>query len=67
LHDQDGSVVRFDLSDQLKGGLAGGDGQGIWWLFQNFFAKVTSPSANVDEAVKCTQGALVKAAGKVPD
>lgn len=58
------SEVRFDLSDQLTGDLAGGDGQGIWRLLQEFFDDVTGSGANLDRAVERTQRALVKASRK---
>jgi alpha-glucoside transport system substrate-binding protein len=37
---EDGSPPLFDLSDQLTGGLEGGDGQGSWRILQDFFAQV---------------------------
>jgi hypothetical protein len=57
------SAVAFDLSDQLKGRLSGGDGQGIWRLLQNFFSEVTRPGADINMAVDDAQRALVAAAG----
>ncbi|HEX6074187.1 MAG TPA: ABC transporter substrate-binding protein [Micromonosporaceae bacterium] len=57
-----GSSVEFDLSDQLKGRLAGGDGQGIWRLFQDFFFTVTRPDADINMVVDDAQRALAAAA-----
>lgn len=54
--------LRFDLSDQLNGGLAGGDGQGMWRLLQDFFADVTRPNAVPKESVRRTQRRLAAAA-----
>jgi alpha-glucoside transport system substrate-binding protein len=40
--------VAFDLSDRLTGGLAGGDGQGLWRVLTELFATVTAEGRRPD-------------------
>jgi ABC-type glycerol-3-phosphate transport system substrate-binding protein len=44
--------LRFDLSDQLPGGLNGADGRGSWLILTDFFLDVTAPYPDVDRAVE---------------
>jgi alpha-glucoside transport system substrate-binding protein len=59
---EDGSPPLFDLSDQLTGGLAGGDGQGSWRILQTFFARV-GRGGEVSGAVRDAVDQFVAAAG----
>jgi hypothetical protein len=56
--------LRFDLSDQLPGSFTGFDGQGVWKILQDFFAAVTTPSADLRRAVDDTVGQLNATAKK---
>lgn len=57
------SQIDFDLSDRLTGGLAGGDGQGLWRLLQDFFGEVTRrPGTDLDQVVSTTQERIAGAA-----
>ena len=44
-------TLRFDLSDRLPGALSGRDGVGSWLVLQDFFADVSVPSPDVDDAI----------------
>lgn len=66
LREPTNSDIGFDLSDQLTGRLAGGDGQGIWQVLQEFFAEVTHPGSSLEEVVEGTWGRLIEA-GKARD
>ncbi len=47
-------ALGFDLSDQLSGGLSGGDGRGLWRLLQRFMAELGrggDPGRVVDRTV----------------
>lgn len=44
--------LQFDLSDQLTGRLAGGDGSVTWRILQDFFAEVTRPAPDIAAAVR---------------
>jgi ABC-type glycerol-3-phosphate transport system substrate-binding protein len=57
--------VRFDLSDQVGGGLGGGQGRGMWRILQEFFGAVTAPGNGAD-AVRRAQRQLDAAARQVP-
>lgn len=59
---EDGSPPLFDLSDQLTGGLAGGDGQGSWRVLQDFFARV-GRGGEIGAAVADAVEQFVTAAG----
>ncbi|MEV5409347.1 hypothetical protein AB0K60_11005 [Thermopolyspora sp. NPDC052614] len=48
---QDAQPMVFDLSDQLTGGLAGGDGQGLWRILTEFFTAVTVDGERPENAV----------------
>ncbi|WP_405151274.1 hypothetical protein OG589_20175 [Sphaerisporangium sp. NBC_01403] len=50
--------VEFDLSDQLTGPLAGGDGQGLWRVLTELFASVTVGDEKPDTAVGRAMNAL---------
>jgi alpha-glucoside transport system substrate-binding protein len=54
--------LTFDLSDQLTGGLAGGDGQGSWQLLQDFVSRV-GRGGDVPAAVGDAVAQFVAAAG----
>ncbi|GLH98883.1 ABC transporter substrate-binding protein [Phytohabitans aurantiacus] len=56
--------LRFDLSDQLPGSFTGFDGQGVWKILQDFFAAVTTPSADLRRAVDDTVAQLNATAKK---
>jgi len=49
----DGSAPLFDLSDQLTGALAGGDGRGSWRIMQEFFAALGAGTA-LEVAIQAT-------------
>ncbi|HEV7898516.1 MAG TPA: ABC transporter substrate-binding protein [Planosporangium sp.] len=44
-------LLRFDLSDQLRGSLGGPDGLGIWKILQDFFADVAVRRLAAEDAV----------------
>ncbi len=58
----DGGSVTFDLSDQLSGRLAGGEGRGIWKIFEEFFVEVTAVGSGLEAAVDRAVDALSRAA-----
>ncbi len=49
----DGSAPLFDLSDQLTGALAGGDGRGSWRIMQEFFAALGA-GTDLEVAIQAT-------------
>lgn len=59
--------IEFDLSDRLTGGLAGGNGQGLWRVLTELFAKVTvdrrEPLPAADSAVEALK-VLSEAGGR---
>jgi ABC-type glycerol-3-phosphate transport system substrate-binding protein len=59
---QSAEKVYFDLSDQLSGRLASGQGRGMGLILQDFFAAVSTPGGDVKAAVKHAQEQLVEAA-----
>jgi ABC-type glycerol-3-phosphate transport system substrate-binding protein len=48
--------VQFDLSDQMRRPLSGGDGSGSWKILQDFFAEVTGSTPDIDAAVRHAVG-----------
>ncbi|MEN3360292.1 MAG: alpha-glucoside transport system substrate-binding protein [Mycobacteriales bacterium] len=56
-----GSPPLFDLSDQLTGALAGGDGRGSWRIMQEFFAAVGT-GGDVEQAIQTTVDQFATAA-----
>jgi alpha-glucoside transport system substrate-binding protein len=58
----DGGTVTFDLSDQLRGRLAGGEGRGSWKIFKDFFTAVAVERSPVPTAVRRTVDTLDAAA-----
>ncbi|MEU6742535.1 hypothetical protein [Streptosporangium sandarakinum] len=57
-----GRSVAFDLSDQLGGALAGGDGQGLWRILTDLFAAVAIDGRDHEEAARTAHAAAVEAA-----
>jgi ABC-type glycerol-3-phosphate transport system substrate-binding protein len=57
-------LLRFDLSDQLRGSLGGPDGQGIWKILQDYFAEVSTGHADVAAAIDRACHSLVRAAAQ---
>jgi len=60
---QDRRPMEFDLSDQLTGRLAGGDGQGLWRILTRFFEAVTVDGESVKEAVEKAVALMAATAG----
>jgi alpha-glucoside transport system substrate-binding protein len=58
----DGGTVTFDLSDQLSGRLAGGEGRGTWKIFKDFFTAVAVERSAVGPAADRAVAALDLAA-----
>ena len=56
------SEVHFDLSDQVGGRLAGGQGRGMLRILPEFFADASRPGADRDRAVRRAQDQLALAA-----
>ncbi|MGV9598384.1 hypothetical protein ACWDR1_17100 [Streptosporangium sandarakinum] len=57
-----GRSIAFDLSDQLGGALAGGDGQGLWRVLTDLFAAVAVGGRDHEEAARTAHAAAVEAA-----
>ncbi|MFF5209590.1 hypothetical protein [Streptosporangium sp. NPDC000396] len=55
--------IEFDLSDRLTGGLAGGDGQGLWRVLTELFAAVAVDGQPPEQAVDRAMGAVVALSG----
>ncbi|GGQ17112.1 hypothetical protein [Streptosporangium pseudovulgare] len=65
-----GRSIAFDLSDQLGGALAGGDGQGLWRILTDLFAAVAvdpCPPGKAEEAARTAHAAAVEAAASRAD
>lgn len=58
----DVGALHFDLSDQVGGGLTGGDGLGMWRILQDFFADVTRARTDIPASVTDTADRLAAAA-----
>ncbi len=58
----DGGQATFDLADQLSGPLGGGDGEGTWKIFTDFFTKVAVHRSPVPGAIDAVIAALDSAA-----
>jgi alpha-glucoside transport system substrate-binding protein len=59
---RDPAHIAFDLSDRLTGGLAGGDGQGLWRILAGFFEAVAVNGRRPEDAVPEAVAALRQAA-----
>ena len=59
----DGGPATFDLADELGGPLGGGDGQGTWKIFTDFFTDVAVRRSSVPAAIAKVTNALDHAVG----
>ena len=54
----DGGPATFDIADELGGSLGGGDGEGTWKIFTDFFTEVAVRRSPVPGAIEAVISAL---------
>ena len=54
----DGGPATFDIADELGGPLGGGDGEGTWKIFTDFFTEVAVLRSPVPGAIEAVISAL---------
>jgi alpha-glucoside transport system substrate-binding protein len=53
-----GGAIAFDMADLLGGPLGGGDGEGTWKIFTDFFTEVAVTRSSVPDAIEAAIAAL---------